>query len=347
MSVMSMFMGSSGGSGFITPSGTQIYSQLATGPYAIATVQEYPGVGFKSTDSGTTWSSLSPTAAFTYGPISCSNSFLLHDYYGASVFWNSNLTSSVTDTSSTTLMRSFKSQSGTIIGRTFGSTLYRSTNGGSTFTSVLTTHGTFFNSGLHCGLDGTWFHADYDSFSSAQYFYVSTDDGITWFEATTGLPTLNGNGGYSGYMNNKHHWWGKTNAGSYGLFTSTNGVTWTFIGNVSGGVRYDSIGDSYGQQYNVIYISSYYYTAWNNYIYRSSDGCTWSTWGTQCESTPGYGYNQNIAYTNGVFILITDGPSSTYEISNIYTTTDPTVGWTLRKSISSSGYVGATGLNQS
>jgi hypothetical protein len=333
-----MFLGASGAA---TGGGGSFTNPLLTGPYAA--VQWGDGVAAYSTNSGTSWTSLSPNGGNgNYGFTSSGDRFVFPAYTGTQIVWNSTFTSSVSGTlGGYGGMRAFRSAgTGTIMCRVFGTGLFRSTNGGSTFTKVFDATGSF-NSGLHCGLDGVWFHTDVNIGVTprTQQYYISQDDGITWTQTTSGLPATSASAfnGFSGYMNGKHHAWIPSASTGSELYTSLNGITWTLVGTKGAGPY---IGDNYGNLYSVIYISPYYWCTYSNTVYRSSNGITWSAF-----SAP-TGLCQGLGYANGVFIYVLFNGTNT---GTVYTSTDPSLGsssWTLRYTATTTAYGMAQGLNQ-
>jgi hypothetical protein len=336
MSIMAMMLGAT----------TAAPPPLPTYPYAVA-LWGTDGSGFYSTSSGTSWSSLTPTSGpNNEGFNSSGSSFNMPSYNNANItVWNNTLSSYVSSAAVASFMRAHRNSTGTICARNFGNSLYRSTNGGSSFSVALATTGTYFNSGLHYG-NGKWFHTNVDTSVTPrnQYHYTSSDDGVTWAQNTTGLPATSGSGGFagfSGYMNGKHHWWGQNSTTGTGLYTSTDGLTWSFVGtsNLSpGGVYGDNNGGA------VIYNGGTYYTGVSSNIFYSSNGYTWSSVALSTLSITGANI-QGLGFTNGVFILATsDGTTA-----RIYTSTTPTVSgsWTLRNSSASTASSAmALGLNQ-
>jgi hypothetical protein len=299
-----------------------------------------------STDSGITWSQ-TWNCGSNYGAASQSNTFIFPGYgAGTSRVYNSTGGSYVQ--SATGMMRlKISPTTGTLIGRAFGSTIYRSTDGGSTFSTATTVSPTSsFNSGLTCGPSGTWFHSYVDTSPTprTQQHMVSTDDGVTWsYSSTTGLPatTPSAFAGFCSYMNGAYHAWLPNTTSGTGLYTSPDALTWTFIGTVSGA----SIGGNYGDANGVFYRNGYYYAKGSNsYIYRSTNGYSFTTWGSLAAGTSGY---SGVGYSNGNWLFING--DATNSASYIRSCSDPnTLGWTLRyTSTTASSYPhGIYGLNQ-
>lgn len=181
----------------------------------------------------------------------------------------------------------------------FGGALYRSTDGGTTYTSSTPFTGSI--QAMHAR-GKTVFVATYSGGNN--YYYVSTDSGATW--TTSGITGLPGSYiasnpySFSVYANGKHNLWIQAGPSStYYYYTSTNALAWTFIGSVTGNPG--NINPS-----NAIwYYNGYYYmtTAGNAYNglagYRSSDGYTWATFGAK-PSLLGFGYRNITATSSGL-----------------------------------------------
>lgn len=178
----------------------------------------------------------------------------------------------------------------------FGGTLWRSTDGGATYTSSTPFLGNM--QAMHAR--GSFvFVATYDS--TVARYYVSTDSGATWTTSgITGLPgTASGNPqSFSVYSNGKHNYWVQSGSG-YQYYTSTNGTNWTFIGGVS------STNPGFSAANCVWYYNGYYYsrnggTTSDSFAgYRSADGYTWSTFGAK-PSFPFFGYKTLSATSSGL-----------------------------------------------
>lgn len=299
----------------------------------------------KTTDGGMTWSHVyGSVPQQSYGGISCGNAFLVPNDAGDRVF--SDDLSAVNKSAGYSTQRVFRApNTGTIIKISSGYTLIRSTDGGITFSTVCTpVNYRGFSSGLHYG-NGVWFFSFVDTNPTprTQNHYISTDDGLTWSNtATTGLPTTSAGSfsGFSCYMNGSHHaWLSPDGATGVKYYKSTNGTTWTYTGVLTGA----SIGDVYGSEFGTFYRSPYFYAQNSKCLARSTDGYTFTNWGV---SIPSYTkYNGSPGYINGTWFM--SGCDSTYK-TEIYSTTDPTVGWTLRYTSIESGTYDATiiGINQ-
>lgn len=203
-------------------------------------------------------------------------------------------------------------------GGIFGGTLWRSTDGGSTYTSS-----TPFTGNLHAmHARGTYvFVSTYSG--GVLYNYVSTDSGATWTTSgITGLPTTYTSSNpqsFSVYSNGKHNYWVQSGSG-YQYYTSTNGTNWTFIGGVS------STNPGFSAANCVWYHNGYYYGSSADYSfssfagYRSADGYTWSTFGFK-PSFPGFGYGRITATSSGLVMSYTGNCcSGTRYNPTIYTT---------------------------
>jgi hypothetical protein len=116
----------------------------------------------------------------------------------------------------------------------FSGTLYRSTDGGVTYTGSTPFTGNMQS--MHAN-GSTVFVSTYQS--NNNYFYISTDSGATWTASgISGLPgsTPQSNPqSFSVYSNGKHNLWLNSGASfTWQYYTSTNALSWTFIGNVTG-----------------------------------------------------------------------------------------------------------------
>ena len=181
----------------------------------------------------------------------------------------------------------------------FGGTLYRSTDGGVTYT----TYGSFSGNMQAMHARGTTvFVSTYNSGNN--YYYVSTDSGATWTSSgITGLPSSTPNSNpysFSVYLNGKHNLWIQSGSSStYNYYTSTNALSWTFIGSVTGNPGNINPSSSVWY-YNGYYYSSIAGSTYDNIAgYRSSDGYTWATFGVK-PSLSGFGYRQVTATSSGL-----------------------------------------------
>lgn len=286
----------------------------------------------KTADSGLTWSNLAAGPFDNYG-----GSFSYNTYrggYQVNKTWDETLSTATTDTSGG--MRITKTDRGTLISRPFGSTLKRSTDNGATWTTVAVV-GSIFSNGLHYG-DGVCFFSTTDTNNNPRRVIslVSFDDGLTWKDMCTGLVRFNDNfGGASGYMNRLHHFW----APDGNLYVSHNGINWTNRG--SCGLN---LGGVYGDNATPFFRGGYYYASAGTQIYRSTDGVTWTGFGT---AAPGNGINTFVGYINGNWVMATYSGN----VGTIYTSSDATpTTWTSRFTSGDVGAVpygaGACGVNQ-
>jgi hypothetical protein len=327
-------------------------SPISPGSTPYGMISSYRGPALYTTDSGTSWQTLyGDSSSYSYGGISSGNSFLSttapfrhYDKTFSSYQENTNFQA--------TIERVYKNpDTGSIVLWNGSNALLRSLNNGATFSTVYTRSPSgSFSSGLHYG-NGLWFHTWVDTNVTPRvpYYVVSTNDGASWTSSgISGLPTTSAAGfsGFSCYMNGKHHAWlpGPVGSTPTRLYTSTDGFTWTYIGQVSDA----NIGDNYGQSFSVFFRSPYYYAklgSSDTRIGRSTDGYTFTAWGVAPSPSDVNFYNSP-AYINGFWIAGSTTVSPNYQIK-VFQSSDPTVGWTLRYTGSTNSYGGqAMGINQ-
>lgn len=193
---------------------------------------------------------------------------------------------------------------------TGGGKLWKSTDGGANFTLKFTAPVTgSFCSGFHYG-DGVAFfsYVDTNATPRTQYHYTSLDQGETWTQITSNLPpsspsTFSGN---SFYLDGKHWAYLPHEVSGTGVYTSTNGVNWTYLGIMSGNGPKIA---TYGSASKMVLANNYYYalgsTTSGSTLSRSTDGVTWTLFGDSNGSFRSY----EIAL--GVNELIVLGCSST------------------------------------
>ena len=313
-----------------------------------------------TSSDGITWASTGVTPASTYGGNSSGDRFL-HGA-GSAEFRSYKLNGSYVATTSmpSNLMRPYRNgTTGTIIARNFGSVLYRSTNDGLSWNSVLTVSPTsIFNSGLHYG-NGVWFHSYVNTTPTprTQHHLRSTDDGLTWSSVgITGLPadSAGGFGGFTRYMNGLH--WAYlpptvAEASGTRVYTSTDALTWTQVGTLSGGTI-SATGGNYGDESGVFYRGGFYYTKNTTSppgLARSSNGFTFTAYGVAV--TLGVSTYSAVGYMPGPGLWLLANYEAANSFARIWTTPDPTTtAWTLRyseASIVNTYPFSAFGFNQS
>ena len=286
-----------------------------------------------TTNKGLSWSSTG-TFGETYGGMSSGDVFL--HVYDSHRKYNFDLSSftSLTGGSGGVVRYHVNPNTGVIMRQVYNS-IERSTDGGTTWTTVHTrSPGSSFSNGFHYG-NGVWFHNYTDTNASPRVVYSlrSTDDGLTWSSSgISGLPTSSNNfSGHSFYANGYHYFRHPDDK----VYRSTNALTWTQIS--SGYFNTNN----YGQANLPFFINGYIYVMSSGQIYRSADAITWETFGNPISNV------RSVGYMNGNWVALCgsyDGNSGT-----IYTSSDNAQTWTLRQTLSGagSGYgVTVYGLNQ-
>lgn len=192
-------------------------------------------------------------------------------------------------------------------GGIFGNTLWRSTDGGVTYSSSTPFTGAYLVA-MHAKGETVFVVTKNGGATANFYYYISTDSGATWSSSGfSGLPTAGSAGSsyygisFSIYSNGKHNLWLRSSATGSGFdyYTSTNGTSWTFQGNVANSSM------NFGADQVVWYYNGYYYWQNSGYSfqseagYRSSDGYTWATFGTK-PTFPGFGTSRLTATSSGL-----------------------------------------------
>jgi hypothetical protein len=274
-----------------------------------------------TTNKGITWSSTG-TAGESYGGLSSANVFL-HNPEASHKKYNFNLSTNITIGTGSISRYHINPNTGVIIRQVYD-TIERSTNGGTTWTTVHTrSPSSSFSNGFHYG-NGVWFHYYTQTGTSPRTVHSlrSTDDGLTWSSSgITGIPDSTGFFGHSFYANGYHYLW---HPNGY-VYRSTDALTWSLISTTRYGIT-----SPYGQGNLPFYLNGYIYVV--DYsaarIYRSTDAITWETFGTVIAGA------RNLAYMNGNWVIASgtnDGVNSTL---TIYTSSDNAVTWTQRYTIS-------------
>jgi hypothetical protein len=185
----------------------------------------------------------------------------------------------------------------------FGGSIWRSTDGGVTYTASSPFTGSVQ---AMYARGSTVLVSTYSG--SNLYYYISTNSGASWTSSgISGLPSTTPNGNPQSfylYANGKYNFWVYSAPSySYAYYTSTNGLSWTFISNVTG------ISNTLNPGSGIWYYNGYYYATYagNSYQntsgFRSSDGYTFSTFGAK-PSTSGFSYRSLTATTSGLVVGI-------------------------------------------
>lgn len=290
---------------------------------------------YKTEDSGLTWTTTGSTGE-TYGGVSSGNAFL---HVGSpNKYFNSDFSVSNNMSGAGSVVRYFKSMSGTLMRQVYNS-IQKSLDNGATWVTKHTRNPTSsFSNGFHYG-DGVWFHSYTDTNASPRVVYhlVSLDDGETWTTSgITGLPSDMGNGfsGSSIYLNGAHYYVAPNN----NVYTSSNGLSWSLLG-----TRQSGHGTSvYGQSGLVFYREPYFYGSSGTQMVRSLNfGSGWASFGNSIEAAP---YGSKLAYINGNWIMLAGPDTST---TRIYTSSNDGQTWTIRLTVAGTpAGVAAYGINQ-
>ena len=313
---------------------------IEKGSLSTGIAETYYNVGnhYKTSDSGVSWQTIGTTFE-SYGGISSGDAFMHVSSGGiGSQYFSADLLTSNNMTGGSSTGRYFKSIDGTLM-RQQNNNLQKSYDNGLTWVTKHTRSPTSsFSNGFHYG-DGVWFHSYTETNTEPRtvYYLISLNNGETWTSSgITGLPTSSDNfSGHSIYLNGAHYF----NAPDNNLYTSTNGLTWSFLATNQIATKRNN----YGQGGLNFYREPHFYGINGRQMYRSlSYGSGWATFGNLI---PEGNSSTKVGYINGNFVVM--GSEGSYANTAIYTSSDNGATWTTRLSVvGNPNNVAVYGINQ-